>query len=77
MSDGYVGDLHDMGAIYGRALKDGYWAQVAIADKAGISPKHVNRFVNGVAGVSPEIADALAAAIGMRWEVLLVPRTAS
>lgn len=38
--------------------------QVGLAEEVGISPKHLNQMLQGVIGISPEMAERLLAAFG-------------
>lgn len=54
-----------------QALDEDGLTQVALAEKVGISPKHLNQILRGHMDARPEIADRILAALGRRLVVAL------
>ncbi len=46
--------------------------QVDLAEAMGITDKHLSRYLRGHCGMSHELLDRAAAALGRRWSVRLV-----
>ena len=54
-----------------RALRELSWTQTRLSAEVGLSLKHVNEVLRGKSGVSVEMLDDWARAMGYVWEVRL------
>lgn len=63
-----------MGELIGAELQKSGITQAEFCRRVGVSPKHLNRVINGHATAHPGQLDYWAFALGMRWDVRLVPR---